>query len=221
MLVHRGAMRKPFFFASILMFYNHNIRLSFSTIVLDKNYDKYKHPVDSGKNHLDLKISVDLSEIREIEEVKGTMIIKFTFTRLWADNRINFSTLNDSQTRILPEEKELIWLPWTIFENLKHKESLLSSDKPNIYLAKKVPSKELNESRMIVFYERELIGEFMCDYDMFWFPFDSQTCGMKLYQNEDQVQLVLQGLAYRGPKNLEQYSVTGLRMCHSVFEVNE
>ena len=34
------------------------------------------------------------------------------------------------------------------------------------------------------------------------------------------VHLVLQGLAYRGPKNLEQYSVTGLRMCHSVFEVD-
>ena len=213
-------MRKPFFFASILMCYNHHKLLS-STVVLDKDYDKYKHPVDSGKNHLDLNISVDLSEIREIEEVKGTMIIKFTFTRRWTDNRINFADLNDSQTRILPEEKELIWLPWTIFENLKHKESLLSSDKPNIYLAKKVPSKELNESRMIVFYERELIGEFMCDYDMFWFPFDSQTCGMKLYQNEDQVHLVLQGLAYRGPKNLEQYSVTGLRMCHSVFEVDK
>ena len=122
MLVHRGAMRKPFCFASMLLFYNHKIKLLFSTVVLDKDYDKYKHPVDSGKNHLDLNISVDLSEIREIEEVKGTMIIKFTFTRLWIDNRINFTDLNDSQTRILPEEKELIWLPWTIFENLKHKE---------------------------------------------------------------------------------------------------
>ena len=215
-------MNKAFCFASMLLFYNHHIKILFSTIVLDKDYDKYKHPVDSGKNHLDLNISVGLSEIREIDEVKGIMIIKFTFTRLWTDNRIKVANVEDgSQTRILPEEKELIWLPWTIFENLKHKESLLSSDKPNIYLAKKVPSKELNESRMIVFYERELIGEFMCDYDMFWFPFDSQTCGMKLYQNEDQVHLVLQGLAYRGPKNLEQYSVTGLRMCHSVFEVDK
>ena len=213
-------MRKPFFFASILICYNH-IKFLSSTVVLDKDYDKYQHPLDSGKSHLNLNISVDLSEIREIEEVKGTMIIKFTFTRLWTDNRIKVANVEDSQTRILPDEKELIWLPWTIFENLKHKQSLLSSDKPNIYLAKKVPSKELNESRMIIFYERELIGEFMCDYDMFWFPFDSQTCGMKLYQNEDQVHLVLQGLAYRGPKNLEQYSVTGLRMCHSVFEVDK
>ena len=85
------------------------------------------------------------------------MIIKFTFTRLWTDNRIKVANVEDgSQTRILPEEKELIWLPWTIFENLKHKESLLSSDKPDIYLAKKVPSKELNESRMIVFYEKRI-----------------------------------------------------------------
>ena len=120
-------MRKPFFFASILMCYNHHKLLS-STVVLDKDYDKYKHPVDSGKNHLDLNISVDLSEIREIEEVKGTMIIKFTFTRLWTDNRINFADLNVSQTRILPEEKELIWLPWTIFENLKHKEYKVEND---------------------------------------------------------------------------------------------
>ena len=101
MLVDRGAMRKPFFFASILMFYNHHIRLSFSTVVLDNDYDKYKHPVDSGKNHLDINISVDLSEIREIDEVKGIMIIKFTFTRRWADNRINFADLNDHVAQIV------------------------------------------------------------------------------------------------------------------------
>ena len=106
-------MRKAFCFASILICYNH-IKFLSSTVVLDKDYDKYKHPVDSGKNHLDINISVDLSEIREIDEVKGIMIIKFTFTRRWADNRINFTDLNDSQARILPEEKELIWLPWTI-----------------------------------------------------------------------------------------------------------
>ena len=61
----------------------------------------------------------------------------------------------------------------------------------------------------------------MCDYDMFWFPFDSQSCGIKLYQKEDNVHLVPDGLTYGGPQHLEQYTVTGLRMCHTNIQVRQ
>ena len=76
-------------------------------------------------------------------------------------------------------------------------------------------------SKMLIEYEKERIGEFMCDYDMFWFPFDSQSCGIKLYQKVDNVHLVPDGLTYGGPQHLEQYTVTGLRMCHTNIQVRQ
>ena len=57
--------------------------------------------------------------------------------------------------------------------------------------------------------------------DMFLFPLDSQSCGIKLYQNKDHVNDVPDGLVYRGHQQLEQYTVIGLRVYHSYFEVRQ
>ena len=202
-------------FASIIILFASSIKLLLSSIELGADYDKYQHPVNTDQNHLVIRFSFDLSQIREIDEVKGTMIIKYTFTRIWSDNRIKFFNLKNGQCRIVPEERERIWLPWTIFDNLKHANSVFKSDKPDEYLAKQAD----NDSEIMIEYRKEDIGEYMCDYDMFWFPFDSQTCNIKLYQKEDHVNLVPDGLTYRGPKILNQYTVTGIKMCNSTFEV--
>ena len=207
-------------FASIFIIFAPNIKISNSKIELSADYDKYQHPVNTGQDHLDIHFSFDLAQIREIDEVKGTMVIKYTFTRVWRDDRINFFNLKQGQCRILPEEKDLIWLPWTIFDNFKHANTVYNSDKPHVYLAKQADNGlSQNESEIMILYRKERIGEFMCDYDMFWFPFDSQTCSIRLYQKEDHVHLVPDDLIYRGPKKLEQYTVTGIKMCHSTFEV--
>ena len=209
-------------FALILIFFASNIETSLSKIELSAEYDKYTHPLNPGKNHLDIHFSFDLAQIRDIDEVKGTMVIKYTFTRVWRDDRIKFSNLKDGQCRILPEEKDMIWLPWTIFDNFKHANSVHNSDKPHVYLAKQANngSSSKNESgEIMIEYRKERIGEFMCNYDMLWFPFDSQTCSIRLYQKEEHVHLVPDNLVYGGPKKLEQYTVTGIKMCHSTFEV--
>ena len=213
-------MKNPNNFASMFILCVTNIKLSLSKIELSADYDKYTHPLNTGENHLDIHFSFDLAEIREIDEVKGTMIIKYSFTRIWRDDRIKFSDLKDGQCRILPEEKDKIWLPWTIFDNFKHKNTVYKSDKPHVYLAKQTfNGSSTNESDIMIVYRKETIAEFMCDYDMFWFPFDSQSCNIQLYQKEDHVNLLPDDLIYRGPKMLEQYTVTGIKMCHSTFEV--
>ena len=215
---------KGFCFAWMLFLFAHNIKLSAAEIIKDVDYDKHRHPLDVGRDHLDVNMSFDLSEIRDIDEVNGVMTIKFTYKRVWHDRRINFTNIKEGQRRILPEERNTIWLPWTIFDNLKHNNSMLKSDKLDSCLARQADngsSKHSSESKMLIEYEKERIGEFMCDYDMFWFPFDSQSCGIKLYQKEDDVHLVPDGLTYGGPQNLEQYTVTGLRMCHTNIQVRQ
>ena len=69
-------------------------------------------------------------------------------------------------------------------------------------------------------YELEMVVELMCEYDMFWFPFDSQTCGVELYQREEEITLIPESVAYTGPRQLIQYTVVGIDMCPAVFEVN-
>ena len=80
--------------------------------------------------------------------------------------------------KISPVEKEHLWIPWTVFANMRHGNSWFKSDKPDGYSAKY--AKGSNSSADVhpgseIEYSRDMIVELMCEYHMFWFPFDSQT----------------------------------------------
>ena len=113
---------KGFCFAWMLFLFTHNIKLSVAEIRKNVDYDKHRHPLDVGRDHLDVNMSFDLSEIRDIDEVNGVMTIKFTYKRVWHDSRIKFTNMKEG--RILPEERNTIWLPWTIFDTVSASSSL-------------------------------------------------------------------------------------------------
>ena len=78
--------------------------------------------------------------------------------------------------------------------------------------------------------------DWICEYDMAWYPFDTQSCGMVfevsdslstncqretfLPQTEGNsgefVELVLSGLEYTGPKDLTQYFIRNTSMALGV-----
>ena len=59
-------------------------------------YDKFASP--PSEDALPLNISFNLMEIREIDEVGGYFIIKWSFTRQWKDHRVNFTNLTSTRT---------------------------------------------------------------------------------------------------------------------------
>ena len=146
-------------------------------------------------------------------------------TRSWKDRRLSFTSFGDEPSaKISPDEREAIWIPWTVIGNMRHGESWLKSDKPDGYLAKFAEGYNSSAdvhpgSQIVIQYEREMIVELMCDYYMFWYPFDSQTCGIKYYQEEEEARLVPKAVAYSGPRQLIQYTVVGIEMCSTVVQV--
>ena len=163
-----------------------------------------------------------LLKVREVNEVGGTSTIKFSFKREWEDRRLIFH----SEGELSPEEKEKIWIPWTIFSNLKDRKAWLDTDKLDLYKVKlRDDDKPVEETRnngshvVCIEYEREKIIEFMCDFDMFWYPFDRQSCGVQFYQNDEEIILFPKSIAYKGPRELEQYSVKGVFLCSVALQV--
>ena len=166
-------------------------------------------------------ISFVLLEVREVDEVAGTSTIKFSFKREWEDQRLLFH----SERELSPEEKDKIWLPWTIFSNLRDRKAWVDTDKLDLYKVKlrnDYNPEEVIRNRshhMVIEYEREKIIEFMCDYDMFWYPFDSQSCGVEFYQRDEKIILFPKSIAYKGPRELEQYTVEGVFLCSVALQV--
>ena len=53
----------------------------------------------------------------------------------------------------------------------------------------------------------------VCQYNMFWYPFDSQTCSMDFFLSTNHAVLIPHNLTYNGPKDLSQYSVKSSKIC--------
>ena len=152
-----------------------------------------------------------------MDEVAGTSTIKFSFKREWEDQRLLFH----EEGELTPEEKEKIWLPWTIFSNLKSKKAWLDTDKLDLYRVKlRNPAEEPHDgSQVVIVYEKEKIIEFMCDFDMFWYPFDRQSCRVEFYQRAEGIMLSPKSIAYKGPVDLVQYRVNGVFLCSVALPV--
>ena len=96
--------------------------------------------------------------MREVDEVAGTSTIKFLFKREWHDQRLLF---HGEEGEMSPEEKDKIWLPWTIISNLRDKNGWIDTDKKDLYSFKVrngyKPNKETthNGSNIVIGYERE------------------------------------------------------------------
>jgi hypothetical protein len=169
------------------------VTMKVAEIELSESYNSFETPPPTG-NFLPLNLSFNLLQIREINEVEGTHVIKWSFTREWSDGRLTFIGMNRT-SKIVPKDrdgKNKIWIPWTIISNIKHQAALYKSDKLDVYLAKFKEGYKSTETRhegsnVVIEYSKEWIAELMCDYDMFWYPFDSQACSVELYQGEEDV----------------------------------
>ena len=156
-------------------------------VVVDpNNYLKDKPPKDAV-----VKLRVELLKILEIGEVTMLYRTKYTVNLEWLDPRITFYNLHENQklNSLVEKEKEKIWTPSLIFYNTDRntrtttdKESIISvkregnftqntlEDLDNTYVFRG----EDNQLDMNRVYETEWI----CDYQMNWFPFDTQKCWM-------------------------------------------
>ena len=148
-----------------------------------------------------------------------------SMTRRWKDRRLTFSSFGPGgRTKISPDEWKTLWKPWTVFANMRHGDSLIKSDKPDGFSAKFEEGYNSSAdihlgSQIVIEYEKEMIVELMCDYHMFWYPFDSQACRVELYQEEEDARLIPKAVTYSGPRQLIQYTVIGIEMCPRVIQV--
>ena len=198
-------------------------------VVIDpKNYLKDKPPKDAV-----VKLSVDLLKILEIGEVAMMYRTKYTVNLEWLDPRITFYNLHGDRNlnSLVEKEKQMIWTPSLIFENTDENtrtttdgESIISvkregnftqntvEDLDNTYMFRG----EDNPLDMSRVYETEWI----CDYQMNWYPFDTQKCRMTFAVPKDLnnfIKILVNGHNYLGPVELTQYFVRDTDMFSIVF----
>ena len=70
--------------------------------------------------------------------------------------------------------------------------------------------------------KKEFTVLWICNYQLTWYPFDTQTCSMKMRsQYPDLVDVHPIDISYTGPKALSQYVVKSTKMCRAMIGSEE
>ena len=188
-----------------------------------EKYLKGKTPPAEGKI-LQVELSSEVWVILNIEEVAQYIKLQFQVSLKWFDSRLEYYNLKDDENlnSLLYEEKQKLWVPNIVFHNT---ESQLRS-KNDLYsrmVVEKNANGTLNHDGLIaediniykgaenpLVITRVYDNELLCEYQMQWYPFDTQTCYKGFILEKEQsafVQLVPGNNEYIGPKDLTVYFV--------------
>ena len=58
----------------------------------------------------------------------------------------------------------------------------------------------------------------MCDFDLAWYPFDSQICSLLLYDGDRLVDIIPVEVDYSGPKQLNQHYFKSVSLCSHLIQ---
>ena len=178
-----------------------------------------------GNTKAKVTLSVRLQSILKLDELAETMYVKYVLVTKWSDPGLDFHNLKKNIDQNVLSQREMagIWTPKVVFENTKATvTSVLDEDSiirivpnPNFTHAR---TNLQNPQNIYVFkginteveMSRSYDTEFLCWYNMAWYPFDSQTCTLDYVLDATAsvfVSLEMASLTYSGPVELTQYFV--------------
>ena len=163
-------------------------------IISDVSYLKSSPPPAVSKRHskLKVKIETEIAAILDIVEMDSSMELQLKLTLSWSDARLKFQKLkkNENLNSLTPEEKDIIWMPVLVFLNTKNRfVATLKNESSFATISINPGAKEtlspMDQVDNIYLYDgidctitatTYLSVDFICDYYMARYPFDTQSC---------------------------------------------
>ena len=197
--------------------------------VTSLGYNKYLVPPTDDNGKLKINISFDLHEIIEVNEIENFFRVKYNLQRTWSDTRLTYYNLkyNAFDNKISSENRGSIWTSWLTFDNIESKEKMKRTDdadqmiivSQNLSDFNYADDTYLHNTRLFhgstnaIRHSKQYSIDWLCDFNMAWYPFDTQSCTMEIINKYRSVEFELGNLAYLGPTDLPQHFVDHVNMC--------
>ena len=181
-------------------------------------YKKHLPPPPQDKEtKVKVKVSVEVINVGGIDEIEAAVEFQFILQMTWCEVRLNFLNLRASgRSNLETQEIEYLWVPKLVFYNTKERSKTLVDEdtsmhverRGNFTVAKNKLVYKASENPLSVtrFYKTN----FICNFDMAWYPFDTQICSMNFVVSkgdQDLVELSVHSLEYSGPLDLTRYYI--------------
>ena len=157
-----------------------------------------------------------IDKIIDVDETDGEFHVRLTNTRTWLNPHLQYLNLkrNENKNILSEQEKQSIWMPWTVTKNVRDGEQLKATDRKSKLTIQanadfrftKSDRTYLENTRLFhgwenyLHYTVEYLAIYICDYNMAWYPFDRQVCRIEFFQDEESIQIVPMELMYNGSK---------------------
>ena len=155
---------------------------------MDPGYKKTITPVpDHGAGNLPVNFSLSILDILHIDEMKEIFTAKISLRREWMDRRLTYKNLkreNSNKNDLSTEEAESIWYPSVFINNIEDSEKVKATDIENH--ARVIPDQNFSytykdnrhffkgsENKLTL--TKQWTVEFVCHYELHWYPFDTQV----------------------------------------------
>ena len=196
-------------------------------------------PEDESKGQLEVNVSMELLQILQVNDVNFKLRLQLGLTMEWVDRRLTFAHLkeNDNLNIFKEIESQLMWTPELHFANTVEKESTVLDERTLFKVARcsecspRYSSKTrlhnahfFNGRDSTLHAFRIYTPDFLCFYDMGFYPFDTQHCTLYVvpkFDYRDQIRLVASGLKDSGAMDGTLYVIKdvdmedGVRFPHS------
>ena len=180
-------------------------------------------------------VSVDVNAILDIAEVQNTITIQLNLKLTWLDTRLRLMNLKEDRNlnTLTPEFREKIWIPQVVFYNTQQKLESLNDHKSFAVIDRLGGFEQSAKSELFnaLYYKggenpittsRVYDSEFLCEFSMAVFPFDTQRCKIIMIMSGNTgkfVDISAGDMNYLGPVDLTQYFVKETYMLQSDLPV--
>ncbi|XP_063600616.1 uncharacterized protein LOC134776794 [Penaeus indicus] len=205
--------------------------LDCSTVNRPRGYQNTLPPPSGNVSApLPVYLNLTLSSFGNIDAVNNRFIVDLVVRMIWKDQRLFFKHLRRDRhlNIILPKEAQTIWVPTVDFLNAENNQHTKVDQDCKITikrLGKPLPD-DIEHSKEARIYEgsenyirisRKYTVIFRCDFNFFYFPFNTDYCNMEFRINKNTKNYVSlekygAGIHYKGKDQLTEYAIGGMYM---------
>ena len=141
------------------------------------------------EDQLKIKVSVDVQQIVNINDLKLHFGAKFRLRLKWFDLQLKWVNLKESKFRnfLNDDEKKMIWIPKLRMEDSDYIKPIAVDKSATVYVKRESEGSSriypTNVDRSLYYegadnplhYERDYQEQFFCSFDYIWYPFEVQV----------------------------------------------
>ena len=158
-----------------------------------KEYPPMEKDGQESRRKIPVNVSMSISAISNILDIKESFQAKFTIILQWYDNRLAFYFLRNSTTSNLigGEEKNLVWIPPLIFNSTDSNEMIVNNPSSNMFVRKRGAGEffdlsNVNEGTIYkgsenpLLFTSKYVSTHHCVFELHYYPFDTQICEIQV-----------------------------------------